>query len=427
MKSAFLRKFIGIAAIISIFFLSGCSSGNSLPIKLGKVEENKEAIPVSKSSKFSYKDISSQKEKTIATVKSSDGLAVIDKKESYYEVTLNLEEGSHYDVGKAYGEAILQIYPDFIEIAELSLYKNVGPLIGSGANANVLKERLNAVIPQIPKEYVDEINGFVDAVAKGKTPFQADGKLSREEIFALNLLPDIVRGTQRSGMAVSGDKSYTGSTITGRILEWFFGSEKFMTKLHSVVTFKNYDKTITTIGFLGLFNVITAVNDDGVFLGILDSETGEPFVAEGKKCYTYEIRKALENYTTAEEVAKYTNSLSTEYTFSHNLLITDSKNAFVAENCVSGGKAGIRTADSKLAKSLKWNNPDSLCVVNGFALKGSFNNLVSKPHNKIRWKKFNDRLKKYEKVDADDIKDILTEDNPILKVQIYIQDIQFKR
>jgi len=135
-------------------------------------------------------------------------------------------------------------------------------------------------------------------------------------------------------------------------------------------------------------------------------------VAEGKKCYTYEIRKALENYTTAEEVAKYTNSLSTEYTFSHNLLITDSKNAFVAENCVSGGKAGIRTADSKLAKSLKWNNPDSLCVVNGFALKGSFNNLVSKPHNKIRWKKFNDRLKKYEKVDADDIKDILTEDNP---------------
>ena len=66
----------------------------------------------------------------------------------------------------------------------------------------------------------------------------------------------------------------------------------------------------------------------------------------------------------------------------------------------------------KLAKGLKWNNEDSLCVVNGFALEGSFNNLVSNPHNDVRWKKFNKRLKKYKKVDADDVKDILTADDP---------------
>lgn len=80
--------------------------------------------------------------------------------------------------------------------------------------------------------------------------------------------------------------------------------------------------------------------------------------------------------------------------------ITDSKSAFVAENCVSGGKAGIRTVQSKLVDGLKWDNPDSLCVVNGYALEGNFDNLTSIPHNTIRWQKFNERLMKYDKVNA---------------------------
>lgn len=156
--------------------------------------------------------------------------------------------------------------------------------------------------------------------------------------------------------------------------------------MHSVTTFKNSDKTITTIGFLGIFNVITAINDDGVFLGILDSQTGEPFEVEGKKCYTYEARKALEDYTTAKEVAEYTNSFSKEYTFSNNLLITDSKNAFVAENCVSGGNAGVRTVRSKLTDGLKWDNPDSLCVVNGYAFTQQFDEFPEKPvFTKVEW------------------------------------------
>ncbi|MEN2773790.1 C45 family autoproteolytic acyltransferase/hydolase [Acetivibrio clariflavus] len=347
MKCVLFRNFIGMVAAVSILLLPGCNVNNS---------------PLTEHGNNSFESVSSKTEEAIEAAKSSDGLAVIDKKESYYEVTLNLEKGSHYDVGKAYGKDILQIYPHFIEIVEMCLYKNVGVLIGNGANANILKERLEAVVPQIPKDYVDEINGFVDAVANGKTPFQAGGKLSREEIFALNLLPDIIRGTQCSGMAVLGSKSQTGSVITGRILEWFYGSEKQFATMHSVVTFKNFDKTITTIGFLGTFNVITAINDDGVFLGILDADTGEAFDATGKRCYTYEIRKVLEDFTTAEEVAEYTNSMANQYTFSHNLLITDSQNAFVAENCVSGGKSGIRTAQSKLAKGLKWNNEDLLVL-----------------------------------------------------------------
>ena len=413
MKFTILKNIICIGATISIMLTVGCSVENSVPKEVGITEEYKELLPTNKKLDFSYKDIGSKAEKTVATVESSDGLAVIDKKESYFEVILNLEKGSHYNVGKAYGKAILQIYPQFADVGEQCLYKNMqGMLRGTEANYNFLQERLDAVIPQILSDYTDEINGFADAIAGSEIPFAEDGKLSREEIFTLNLIPDILRGTQCSGLAVLGDKSQTGSAITGRILEWNFGSEKQMTSLHAVVTFKNSHKTITTIGFLGLFNVITAINDNGVFLGILDANTGESFQAKGRKCYTFEIRTALENYSTAKEVAEYSNLFSTEYTFSHNLLITDSKSACVAENCVSGGKAGIRTFQSKLVDGLKWDNPDSLCVVNGYALEGSFDNLTSSRHNTVRWQKFNERLMKYDRVNAADIKDMLTVDDP---------------
>jgi len=413
MKFSYLRNIICIAATISITLTVGCSIEKPVPKEVGITKEYKELAPTNEKTDFSYRDISSKAEKTVATAKSSDELAVIDKKESYYEVILDLEKGSHYNVGKAYGEAILQIFPQYVSVAEQCLYKNTqGMFKGTKANYNFLQERLDAVIPQIPSDYVDEINGFADAIAGSEISFADDGKLSREEIFTLNLIPDILRGTQCSGMAAFGNKSQTGSTITGRILEWNFGSEKQMTSIHSVVTFKNSHKTITTIGFLGLFDVITAINDNGVFLGILDANTGEPFEATDKKCYSFEIRTALENYSTAKEVAEYSNSLSSEYTFSHNLLITDNKSAFVAENCVSGGKAGIRTFQSKLVDGLKWDNPDSLCVVNGYALEGNFDNLTSNRHNTIRWKKFNERLMKYDRVNAADVKDILTVDDP---------------
>ena len=47
--------------------------------------------------------------------------------------------------------------------------------------------------------------------------------------------------------------------------------------------------------------MITAVNDDGVMIGILDVGTvnGMPYVYEGKKCYTFEIRYALEKFDNA--------------------------------------------------------------------------------------------------------------------------------
>ena len=57
---------------------------------------------------------------------------------------------------------------------------------------------------------------------------------------------------------------------------------------------------------LGLFDIISAINDDGVFAAILDvgSVSQMPFVSRAK-CYTFDIRHALEMYKNAKDVGSY--------------------------------------------------------------------------------------------------------------------------
>jgi hypothetical protein len=51
-------------------------------------------------------------------------------------------------------------------------------------------------------------------------------------------------------------------------------------------------------------------------VGILDvgNNSQMPFVSVGKKCYTFDIRKALEMYTVATEVGNYIVENSGDYT-----------------------------------------------------------------------------------------------------------------
>lgn len=151
------------------------------------------------------------------------------------------------------------------------------------------------------------------------------------------MVPDALRPTSCSALSLWGDKTVSGRMMTLRVLEWNLGSENQMGKMSAVTHMKNGDKSITAIGILGLIDIITAINDDGVFDGILDvgSLEEETFVCEGKKCYTYAIRYALENFDNATDVGNYMVENSGDFTWCHNLIISDKDNAYCAEDCVS--------------------------------------------------------------------------------------------
>ena len=118
------------------------------------------------------------------------------------------------------------------------------------------------------------------------------------------IVSDALRATACSALSVGGSHTESGHRISLRNLEWNLGSTSQMTQIHSVAHMKKGDRSLTSISMLGILDMITSVNDDGVMIGILDVGTVNhmEFVYEGKKCYTYEIRYALEQFDNAYNI-----------------------------------------------------------------------------------------------------------------------------
>jgi hypothetical protein len=231
----------------------------------------------------------------------------------------------------------------------------------------------------------------------------------------MQLIPDALRPTACSALSIGGTRTVSGERLSMRNLEWSLGSSSQMTQIHAVTFMKKGKNSITAISVLGLLDMITAVNNDGVMIGILDVGTVNrmPFVYEGKKSYTFDIRYALEKFDNAADAAKYLSGESGSYTWCHNLLVTDSKEAFCCENAtyevVAEGMAHsvIRTPDTPLMEGLDWDTPDTLCIVNSFATVGNQDGFSGEPGNMIRFVKYNNWVSETEKFSVADLKGIM--------------------
>ena len=333
---------------------------------------------------------------------SDDGSCRIDKYDFYYDVSLDYLNASPAEVGAAYAETILKAVPDYEELFEPYLYENIRGLFdGRELNYEALEDRIMTLEASIRDEYRSEIEAFARTIGKGSEGYLEDGKISYIEAVTMQMIPDALRPTACSALTVGGSITETGERISLRNLEWNLGSTSQMTRIHSVTHMLKGDKTITSISILGLLDMITAVNDDGVMIGILDVGTVNemPFVYDGKKCYTYEIRYALERFDNAYDAAVFLNGECGDFTWCHNLLVADAADAFCCEDptseAVEAGRAVpvIRTCDSPLMEGLIWDTPDALCIVNTYATAGNQDGFTGNPGETIRFAKYNKWVK----------------------------------
>ena len=364
------------------------------------------------------------------TYSSEDGLCVIEKKPSYYEVYLDYTGGDYRAVGVAYAKTVKQLDLAYDEILEPYLYENIKMAFPSLDNDySSVVDRINVLLVNIPDDYREEMEGFAETISGGVRGMENNGILSYEEALLINLVPDCLRGTNCNALSVWGEKTVSGERITSRTLEWTLGSENQMCMAHAVTHFKMKDETnknnYVTFSVIGMLDVLTGINDKGVLVGILDAGSGIDYVCEGKKCYTYELRYALEHMPDARSIGEYMVSESKNFTYSHNIIITDENDAFVAEDCVYRmedldeddlevktftytAKSTLRDKDTPLMDGITWDNPDSLCVVNTFLSEGSDDNFTGSGSNFVRFSKFNTWVGDKEKLAMSDVKDIVT-------------------
>jgi len=322
------------------------------------------------------------------------------KNDGYYSVTLDYLSGlSRREMGAEYMKAILAINADYQSLAD-SYLKDVDTLSSLStkfAGYSTLISRVSLIKPQLRSEYLEELEGMASILTE-TADVAGDGKLSANELFAMQLFPDLGRGWACSGFSVFGSKSATGETITGRNLDFLTGFTMQMPKVHAVITIKYNNSSICMIGFLGNVGVVSAFNDEGVFAGILDSPVGGTAIdCTGKNSYTLDIRYALENFNTKEDVASYMTDASRLYTWNHNILLSDINGSLVVENNFTvtsstgstlTGKRAIRTPESALNPGITWGFADAIAVVNSNISEGTFDNHTQTVFNTGRWGRF---------------------------------------
>ena len=404
-------------AIILLTVITSCKKGNNEQLETQTKMKLNSSLTVAKKAYFFDEG---EKETVEQTFISEDGLCKIQKMQSYYDVTLNYEKGNPEQVGKAYAKVIRQAAPDFEIVMEPYLYENIRLALSSsnmGRNYDLLLPRMNALFDSISEEYKNEVMSFAEEICGGEHGLVEDGKISYEEAILLQMIPDALRGTACSALSLWGEKTVTGQNIMCRNLEWTLGSENQLCRYHAVVHMKKGQKRLTSITVLGLLNMLTSINNDGVFVAILDVGTdGENFVYEGKKCYTFELRKALENYTDARSTGNFMVENSSNFTFSHNIALADSNGTYCAEDASEAlqksgkGYSILRTASTPIFDGLKWDSPDSMCILNSYITQENQDFYSGNEANLVRFVKYNNLVNSQEKFSVADVKDLITQE-----------------
>ncbi|MBQ4363888.1 MAG: hypothetical protein II782_07790 [Oscillospiraceae bacterium] len=406
-----------ITALMAALMLTGCTANMTYkdfekPAQPESTLSSTEDVYVEKLAVYEDAGIP---DKCLETVSSDDGICTISKMEHYYDVHIDYEHSDPAQAGRAYAQAVMKIYPDISEMIEPYLYENIMIAFPAVKDYAPVEKRIFTLAESLHDDQKEELFAFAEEISGGVRGYEQDGKISYEEAVTFSLIPEALRESACSALTLWGSKTATGDMIATRFLDWNLGSDYQMCKIHAIIHADKGERSYTAISFLGLGSIISGVNNDGVFAAILDvGSYDQTYSCEDRKCYTWELRYALEEYDTAKEVGQYMVDNSADFTWSHHIYLADGKETYCAEDAAaqlqkSGkGFSVLRDSDTPLMDAIHWDNPDSLCVVNSFAAKGNQDGFSTIQHNTVRFNKYNEWVGSRDTFTAAQLKSVLT-------------------
>lgn len=330
--------------------------------------------------------------------------------ETYTPVSLNYDGNTHYDIGYNYGQLVKDQFPDYESDIEAYLIE----MIGDEETYNEMLNRVHEILPQLNENYIKEMTGFSDGLSGHNTTVYGDGLLSKDEIYLLNIVPDVIRDTSCSALAVFNEKSNTGNTIVGRHMDWPIDSRENILKYHTVTSFNNKEKSIVTVGYIGILSCLTGFNNNNIFAAELDGNSNSEYIATRKKSYSFDMRYALEETSSLEAYISYMQDDKHLYTYGHSIIVSDESKAVVIENSIDGEikSSSIRTSTSELKASINWPHKYAICSVNSFLLENLSDSEELKRNNKVRWEGYHALLDSAStKMSSNDLEAILSEED----------------
>lgn len=188
----------------------------------------------------------------------------------------------------------------------------------------------------IPEEYKRELT----AMAK-------KAGLSRDELLAVNALPDMYRDFACSSLLVLPQRSATGKMLFGRNLDFFSPRQLYRYTIIKVYNQPGKKYRFASVGFPGFIGCLTGMNEAGLCLAVHEvhlTADGSPMFAPQGMPYAMLLRQIMERCATVDEAISLLRSA--RRTTLLNIALCDTKQAVVAEITprqveVRGAEAGL--------------------------------------------------------------------------------------
>lgn len=325
----------------------------------------------------------------------------VSKEVGYYKVTIDYSiNNDMYETGIRIGQGITTVIPKYEEILD-SYIENI-------ASKTLYKHylyRAQQLYENLDTDYKNEIDGIA-SVFSGTEDKRGDKKLSKNELYIINFLPDLsFRRIACSYLGIEKDISATDKVLFSRNLEWYPGNKNQILKIQGLIEYIYKDSRVINIGPLGFMGILTGIKDNGLSISTLDASVPTQTAITTEYPYTFSLRKALINSSTKLDIIELTKD--TKSVMSYLVGISDQEGTVIIENHIIGGrkKSLVRSSKSQLHKKDTWDIPDAVPAVNSFLLKDHINNHNDR-HNIKRLSAMSLKLKKLDNVTENDLMDI---------------------
>lgn len=217
------------------------------------------------------------------------------------EQTILLLQGTHYEIGYAYGKLLAGPVAQSVEgvlqmAAATDKAKNV--------KGSTLETIYNATNQYIPQKYKDELKGLAEGSG-----------VELHKVELANLFPEMFHC---STFTMVKKAAKDGKLIHGRILDYPHNSDLGLQKTAVVIVIKPDGENAVMLGsYIGLLGCITGVNDKEIAVGMMGMENYGQW--EGfPMCYllrdvletSITLREALPKFTRAKRTCAYAYVLS---------------------------------------------------------------------------------------------------------------------
>ncbi|MCX7096473.1 MAG: C45 family autoproteolytic acyltransferase/hydrolase [Methylococcales bacterium] len=296
-------------------------------------------------------------------------------------IDANSNDGSK--IGASLGQQTLSHFPDVAR-----LYDNYLADLLPTTQFKQLIGQVDSLKATIGPEYQAEADAIAAAWQLNAIDKLGDGKLSINEFWLLQLLPDLTGVNKGSAFATANPSD--NNPIAARNVDW--KSTAALRNLQTITIYQYGDRTVVNLGFAGLVGAINGYNDQGLFISVMDaSEQQVSSLATAANASGFEVRKILKEREKIEPAGHAL--LQNTYTRSLQILLADQNNVGVIEQ--PAGEMGVlRKPNSTLTNEMQWHGDGQLVVVDCFVLQSSPRNCYN-TLDYYRWGRFADLLKPF--------------------------------